>query len=213
MTPTAKRAALRRGGLLRPCRTARAHSGTHSYVYVVIEDRSVTGNVQFPIVALNKAAGLTIPVDEPGALAAIDASLDEIHRYSLEHLSLHDDRGQWTLRFTGYRVLARKAGSYAILDYELAPRLDLVPRRFTVSYDGIVESDDHHEAIVIVKTSAGLGKLRTETDQQIPIAAGSTTHEVTIADESTVNDIKGAAAWIATNTRELWRRARKRLRR
>ncbi len=197
-------------GVFAPSRFAHAHSGTHSYVYVVTENDAITGNVQFPINDLNAAAGLTIPQDEPGARSAIAANIDVITKYASSHLTLSSGDLPWDLTFTGHRVLERKAGSYAILEYAVSG-IAPVPRRFTVTYDGLMEVDHHHEAIVIVKTAAGIGKLRTEDEQRIPVTAGTTRHEVTIPEESVVNDVKGAAESVAATSKELLRRARKRL--
>ncbi len=209
MTRTIIRLPLR---AITPQRRAHGHSGTHSYVYVSVDDDRVKGNVQFPIGDLNEVTGLTIPQDEAGAMAAIAADVTTIQAYATDHLTLSADGRSWPLDFTGHRVLERKAGSYAILEYAARPG-GSVPRRFTVAYDGILENDHHHEALVIIKTAAGVGKLRTETEQRIPVTAGSTNVEVTIPEESTANDVKGAAEFVAATSKELLRRARKRLRR
>lgn len=196
---------------LAPRLEAHAHSGTHSYVYVVVDGDRVEGNVQFPIGDLNHATGLAIPQDEVGAMEAMAGDMATIQAYAADHLTLSADGRSWPLDFTGHRVLERKAGSYAILEYVAGPGGHL-PRRFTVAYDGIMEQNHHHEALVIVKTTTGLGRLRTETEQRIPVTAGTTSVDVTIPEASTVNDVKGAAQFVAATAKELLRRARKRMR-
>jgi hypothetical protein len=195
-----------------PRRRAHAHSGTHSYVYVAVDGDRLRGNLQFPIDDLNRVTGLAIPQDEAGATAAIVADLATIEAYAADHLTLSAAERSWPLDFTGYRVLERKAGSYAILEYVARPG-GPIPRRFTVAYDGVVEQNHHHEAIVIVKTAAGVGKLRTESEQRLPVTAGATSLEVTIPEETLVNDAKGAVQFVAATSKELLRRLRKRLRR
>lgn len=197
-------------GAAAPRRCAHGHSGTHSYVYVVVDGDRVEGNVQFPIADLNRITGLTIPQDEAGAMAAIAAAAATIQAYAADHLTLSASGRSWPIDFTGHRVLERKAGSYAILEYVARPG-GPVPRRFTVAYDGIVEQDHHHEALVIVKTAAGVGRLRTEDEQRIPVTSGSTSLDVTIPEESVANDVRGAARCLAATSKELLRRARKRL--
>jgi len=64
-----------------------------------------------------------------------------------------------------------------------------------------------------VKTIAGFGPVRSEREQQIAFTAGSTTHEVTIPEDSLANNAAGAAGFLFASGKELVRRVRKRLRR
>lgn len=196
-----------------PRSAARAHSGVDSYVYVVVDEGGITGNVQFPIADLNAVLGLAIPHDDVGARNGTDENLATIQDYAAEHLTIGTGEVDWSLVFVGRRVLERKAGSYTILEYRVAERLDLMPRRFTVWYDGIIHAKPKRSALVIVKTSAGWGGLRTVTEERLPFAAGSTFRDVIIPEPSARRDLGGAAAFITARTKDLLRRARKRLRR
>ncbi len=195
-----------------PRRIAHAHSGTHSYAYVVVEGAEISGNIQFPIGDLNEVLSLSIPSEEAGALAALREHRETIELYAAEHLAIGTGASIWSMAFTGLRVLERKAGSYAILEYRLSGAGDPVPRRFTIRYDGIIHAKPHHEAIVIVKTSAGFGPLHTVTEQRLPFSAATTAHDVTIPEASLVRNLSGAFEWVGSEARELTRRARKRLR-
>ncbi len=195
---------------VRPRTIAHAHSGTHSYVYVLIDEGTITGNVQFPIADLNEILGLSIPQDETGALEALRSHRDALEGYAAAHLTVGDS---WKIEFTGFRVLGRKAGSYAIVEYRVQYVLGPEEREITVSYDGILHARHHHEAIVIVKTSAGLGPLRTETEQRFTCTPDATVHTVTLPPDSIQNDASGAVAFVEAEIKEYWRRARKRLRR
>lgn len=199
--------------LLAPRRLARAHSGTESYVYVVIGDHSITGNVQFPISDLNGVMGLSMPQDEQGALAGMAANRQAIEAYATEHLTIGTDGAEWAIEFNGHRMLQHKAGSYAILDYRTTQRLDPVPRSFAVSYDGIIHAREHHEALVIVNTSAGYGPLTTTTEQRLPYTAEQTTRQITIPEQSAWKDLAGAVGAATGSAKDLLRRARKPLRR
>lgn len=197
--------------LARPTRSAHAHSGTHSYVYVEVDGAQITGNIQFPISDVNEVLGLSIPQQEPEALAMIRGHRSDLEIYAAKHLTIGTAGSPWSLAFTGYRVLERKAGSYAILEYRVGDALDPIPRRFTVTYDGVIHANPHHEALVLVKTSAGFGPLRTKTEQRFVHTAEATTHEVTLPDDSPMRDVAGAFDCLAAEGKELVRRVRKRL--
>lgn len=208
--PTGRVWPLRR--ILSPHRMAHAHSGVDSYVYVVFGDDGVTGNVQFPITDLNNAIGTDIPTSGDEVRYGVAENLRAIEKYALAHLTLADVAGAWPLRFTTYRTLVRSIGSYAILDYEVDRAFDTRPRSFTVTYDGIIESNGHRSGTVLVKWKQGLGPVATETEQRFVCTEASTSHVVTVGEDSLRNDVVGAASHVAATAKEYVRRARKRLR-
>ena len=198
--------------LIRPRRTAHAHTGTHSYAIVEIDGGRATGTVQFPIDILNEALSLEIPLDETNAIAAIDAAREPIDAYIRDHFSINDASSPWPIEFTGRRVLERKQFSYAIFSYEV-PGLEPVPEQFTVTYDGIVATDETHEGMVIVRQHAGFGALRSKQEQRWPVVAGSTVFTASTRPNSPATNVSGAWRAVTDAGREYLRRARKRIRR
>ena len=192
-------------------RVAHAHSGTHSYAYVVVKDGSVEGNVQFPITDLNDVLDLALPADQQGALEAMRHHRDAIEGYAAQHLTLSSNGQQWALRFTGHRVLERKSYSYAIVDYVIDEPFDAPLRRVTITYDGIVHANPHHEALVIVRTTAGFGPLQHKDDITLTISSDETTHDVSLPGESTWANVVGAARYVEAQARRLVTRLRKRV--
>lgn len=180
------------GSVLEPAGLAHAHSGTESYAYVLVDDSGVRGTVQFPISDLNEVLGLTLSQDAAGALAELAANRGDIEAYAASHL----DVGGWPLMFTGYRVLERKQGSYAVLEYAVSAAPRPVPRRFAVTYDGIMESKPHHHALILVKTWAGWGPVRTAQVARFECSASAPEHEVTLPDASFAADAAGAGRFL-----------------
>ncbi len=197
---------------IRPTRVAYAHSGTHSYAIVEVEQGRATGTIQFPIAALNDALGLSIPLDETQGVAAIEAHRDLLDAYIADHFALRDRSGNWPVRITGHRVLERKLFSYAIFDYQVTDQ-PVVPERFAMDFNGIVDVDAGHEGIAIVREHAGLGPLRSKREQRWPVTNGTTSFDIEVRPPSFATDASGAWQAIVENTREFVRRARKRLRR
>ncbi len=197
----------------RPRRVAHGHSGTHSYAIVEIEGPTATGSVQFPISDLNGALGLDLPHDEEGAMQGILSAWDEFEAYIQAHFSVTDTGRRWPVEFTGCRVLERSAFSYAIFEFRVPDTTPAVPREFRVAFDGILDTDPDHEALVIVRTSAGLGPIRTKREQRFATTRGKTNHEITIPADSWRKDVTGAGQRVVADSKEYLRRARKRLRR
>ncbi len=198
--------------LVRPHRIAHAHSGTHSYAIVEVDGAQVTGTVQFPIDLLNLAVGLSLPIDEAGALAAIDANRAQIDAYIADHFSVGDGNRLWDINLTGRRVLQRKQFSYAIFSYEVSG-LATAPERIVIEYDGIVAADQDHEGAAIVRQHTGFGKLRTRHEERWPVVAASTSFTAAIRPNTFLTNLKGAWGNVVDTGREYVRRARKRLRR
>lgn len=199
---------MRIAGVLAPRRVAHAHSGTHSYVTLHVGPGDLTGNVQFPATALDAALATSIPPDEAGAMTWLEANRDLFTGYVSDHLTIDDG---WRLVFGSHRVLARPAYTYLIVDLGVEVPTGVVPRTFTVSYDGIIHADPGHEALVIIKTSAGIGPMRTVTERRIETRAGATKHRITMSEPSPVHDAIGAAEHVARQAKGLFRRVKKRL--
>ncbi len=197
---------------IRPTRVAHAHSGTHSYAIVEVEQGRAKGTIQFPIAALNDALGLSIPLDETQGVAAIEAHREVLDAYIADHFALRDPSGNWSVLITGHRVLERKAFSYAIFDYEVTDR-PFIPERFTMDVNGIVDFDASHEGIAIVREHAGLGPICSKWEQRFPVTSGTTSFDVEVRPPSFATNVSGAWQAVVENTREFLRRARKRLRR
>lgn len=209
-TPAANAALAR---LWRPRRVAHGHSGVNTYVYLVIHDGTVTGNVQFPIVALNAATGLSFPQDEAGALDTLATHRAEIAGYAGTHLALEGDGWPLQVVFTKHRVLEREAGSYAILEYAIEPPPAQRPNRLRIRFDGVTGTASEHEGLLIVKIGSGFGPVRTESERRLPLNAQQTTHDILVPPSSLLSDLRGAGSRVGAETRELVRRARKRLQR
>jgi hypothetical protein len=196
----------------RPARTAHAHSGVNSYGIAEIDGTSVTGTVQFTVADLNDVMGLDLPSDEAGAARALATHRDVIQSYIDAHFTLSGPDRTWPAVFDGHRILEREAFTYLIFPYRIAPPPPSAPEHLTVTFSAIVAERPDHEALVIVRTSAGIGPLRTRHEQQFVSTGGVITHHVTVAEQSLVNDAIGAVTWVRDQAKEYVRRARKRLR-
>ncbi len=198
------------GALLRPRRRAHGHTGEHSYAVIEIEGSDVSGTVQFPVDHLNEVLGTSLPLDEQGATSSVETDRAKIEVYVHDHFSVGDESRRWPVVITGFRVMERRRFTYLIFEYRVEPRLDRLPTRFTVTFDGIVHAKSDAEAMVIVRRPAGYGPLHTSNQQEFLASSDGTTHDVVIPEASWHKDVTGAVSRVVGSVDEVVRRGLKR---
>lgn len=197
--------------LLAPRRRAHAHTGTHSYVMLTIDGRRVTGSVQFPIHDLEHVLEIDLTAQDAGLLAAVAGHLGTINGYAHEHLTISSDEGEWDLEFTGLRVLPRADRPYAALDYRVFDPPRPLPASVSIGYDGILHDRDHHEALVIVHTFSGVGRMRTRAEQEFIFTRANTSARIHFPKSGASAEVAGTARFVVAESAEVARRIRKRV--
>jgi hypothetical protein len=182
-----------------------AHSGTTSYVYVIVDGSLVKGSIQYPIADLNDVLGVDLPQQGEAATAALEEHLPRIEAYALAHVAIADDAGPRVLDLTGHEVLEHHHGSYGVLHYRSRGRAD-TPRRLTITSDGIVADKPHHEVLVVLRTYAGIGRFRTQRSDHLPLDASNTTLDVALPAPSATGALVGAGTAIGRGVRRRLRR-------
>jgi hypothetical protein len=171
---------------LMPGTPVSAHTGKQSYVYLEIFDTAIAGRVEYPLSDLNEVLGLDIPQDESGAVEAMEANRAAIEAYTAAHFSIGPADGSttWSYTFGDIEALETFPQTYGIIQFEVDQRFDPPPRTFTVSYDGIIESDPDRYAFLLIATDWRSGTFNNEADEFLRYAAGSTTQIVDLDDTS-----------------------------
>lgn len=182
-----------------------AHSGTTSYLYVIVDGSLVKGSIQYPIADLNEVLGIEMPQEGYEAAAALEEHLAQIEQYALDHVAIADDAGPRTLDITGHELLEHDHGSYWVLHYRTRGPAD-TPRRLTVTSDGIVADKPHHEVLVVLRTYTGLGRFRTQRSEHLPLDSSNTTLDIELPAPSTTDALVGAGAAIGRGVRRRLRR-------
>ncbi len=165
---------------------ADAHTGTQSYVYLDIFDDTIAGNVQYPVADLNQILGLSIPQDRQGAFDAMSANLDELQAYTDEHFALGNGTVTWAIEYTGHRILEISAGTYAILEFEVADRLDPVPREFSVDFSAVITEIPDRDALLLIANDWASGTFRNDGDSLLRYTADNTSQVVSLDEASWV---------------------------
>lgn len=182
-----------------------AHSGTTSYLYVIVDGPLVKGSIQYPIADLNEILGLEMPQQGEAASAALDEHMGRIERYALDHVAIEDGSGQRDFDITGHEVLEHDHGSYCVLHYRIKDPTD-PPRKLTITFDGIVAEKPHHEVLVVLRTYAGVGRFRTQRSDHLSLDASKTTLDVELPVPSATQRLVGAVSAIGRGVRRRLRR-------
>ena len=164
---------------------ASAHSGEESYVYLDIYDTSIEGQVEFPVSDINEILGLSIPSEGEEAQAAAEANVDLLHDYAQDHFALAGlDGTDWPIAYEGVRVLEIAGGSYIVLPYVVDRSFVVVPRQFTVAYDGIIRELPDNTALLIIATDFGSGTFKNEADALLRFTPATTVQTVDLGETS-----------------------------
>ena len=180
-------------GALLPAGSVSAHSGEQSYVYLEIFDDAIAGRVEYPVDDLNAATGLDLPDDADDALVALEANRAVVEAYTTAHLAIGpaDGATTWEYSFDEVETLEIFRGTYAIIHFEVDQQFDPPPRTFTLSYDGIIESDPSKDAFLLIATDWDSGTFNNEGDEFLRYDADSTTQIVDLDDTSWWKGFRG----------------------
>jgi hypothetical protein len=139
------------GGLVLLTPTAAdAHSLDSSTLAVTVDEDSVTATVSVALETVDEALGT-----DYSAATDVDQYADAVIAYLDEHLTVTGaDGSTWTESYSN----AVRESVEGIESFSVDVTLDTAgadPSSFTITYDGIIEADPTHEAVVVLTDSAG----------------------------------------------------------
>jgi len=160
--------------LLRPGRTARAHSGTHHYLMVRTDEARVRGSIQLTLPYVQKHVA-DLP-DDPG-VDDLEAHRVAIQDAYLHRVSVSENGDAVTFTPGKLRMLGRDAKRYVVMEIqEAAP--GTFPRSLTVSADRLVLDDHHQQLIVVARRTLGWGSMRRRVRDELTVDHHHTTRTV-----------------------------------
>ncbi len=183
---------------------AGAHSGKQSYVYVSIFSDSMEGRVEYPVLDLATALGITDIVERAGGIddpsatpmlseaetrAFVDTYQEQIRAYTAEHLALGDGTTQWDLEFGDLVVLVIEPSNYVQVHYRVTQTFDTTPRSFVVTYDGIIHQNPEKDALVIIENDWDSGTFGNEANPIAGLSVGQTMQTIELGSVSTVRSM------------------------
>lgn len=168
---------------------AAAHSGIQSYVYVSVFDDGLEGRVEYPIGDLGAVLGIDFPDDPDDALEVAESRSAEIIDYSDEHLDLSDGDGAWNLVFTGEVTYLDAAGGYLQVPFVVDEAFDEIPRSWTATYDGIIESNPERDALFLIEDDWDSATFRNEGEHLLGFSIGNETQEIVLDEVSSIESL------------------------
>ena len=171
---------------------AGAHSGKQSYVYLDMFDDAIEGRVEFPARDLGPLLGVDFTENPDTALAVTLANAEAIQAYTAEHIALGDGTTEWDISFDqDVGVLPVSVGPYILVPFVVEQSFDSAPREFTVTYDGIIHSNDEKDAFLLFENDWGTAVFQNEADEFVGFSVGRTTQSVTLDDVGSLSSMAG----------------------
>ena len=172
-------------------RQAIAHSTNESYVYLDIYDDIIEGRIEYPVDDLSLVLDVGIPADADAAADSVATNLGLIHGYSADHLSLGIPPDPWPIRFDGYEILSEGSLTVVVVPFVVDRRFDPMPRRFEVTYDGIISEIPDRSALLLVATDWRSGTFNNVEDHLAVFDPSAPTLAVDLGDTSLVRSLWG----------------------
>jgi hypothetical protein len=162
--------------------TAFAHFPNQSYIYLQIQENSVTGRFEISTKDLNKVFGLNL---KPG-LAKEDVAphLSKIQEYVLQNASFDAvSGGNYQIRFTEPDILRAKAfGDFVLLKFELQG-IRNVPEKINVYYDAFIQDISRHTALLVIEENTKTGVTNNESMYSLEFSTGKTEQELSTTEK------------------------------
>ncbi|MFT7474001.1 MAG: hypothetical protein ACI81L_000917 [Verrucomicrobiales bacterium] len=163
---------------------ANAHDGDSSVVYLdVFPNGEAQGQIEHPVGLLNELFDLDLDLRTATAddIAAIEV---QVRAYNADNLAIVGDDGtEWRITFTGeVAAIETENEVYAAFEFDVENRFESAPRRFDVTFNGIVD-DATHFAAVVMRTDPVTGTFLNE-GEAVPgfIDASSPTLSINLDD-------------------------------
>lgn len=173
---------------------AEAHSGVQSYVYVSVFDDGIEGRVEYPIGDLADVLGIELP-DDPSTIDNLsEPTRTAIVDYTQAHIEMRDDAGPWDLQFDGtVSYLTGGPVGYVVVPFVVAEEFDEVPRRWTVTYDGVIEANPERDALFLVEDDWRSATFRNEDEHLLGFSVGNETQVIQLESASTIETLREIA--------------------
>lgn len=143
-----------------------AHDIDHSYIYLTIENQSVTGRIEMTTRDLNLALNLTLPVDNTLSLATVEPHREAITNYYRSNLTFAIDGAPMKMSFGEVEIVLVSFGKFANINFTLTSDNsggDLAaPETIDIENNLIFDADSNHRSLVLIENHWRSGTLDNE---------------------------------------------------
>jgi hypothetical protein len=162
--------------------TAFAHFPDQSYIYLQIQENSVTGRFEISTRDLNKVFGL----DLKAGLTKKDLAphIAKIQEYVSQNASFSSkEGGDYPIRFTEPDILrAEVFGDFVLLKFEL-DGIKNVPKKLNVQYQAFIKDISGHTALLVIEENKKVGLANNESMHSLQFSPGKTRQELSTTED------------------------------
>ncbi len=141
---------------------ASAHTGVQSYIYLDVDESSMTGRIEAPIPDLRDVLGLNLKGSDEEITNEVNDALPAVTAYLAEHFVLEVDGETLPIRFDEASLFFSEAeeedDNYMVFPFEVEVA-DVVPREFDLRADFFIEEVDNRENWLIISNDYEAGVI------------------------------------------------------
>lgn len=180
------------------------HAGGHaldqSYLYLVIDERAVSGRVEMTMRDINTALDLSLPVDDSVSADDVRVHLDRIQAYVAQRVHLSFGGQTTTLPFTDIGFLETTFGSFLQLNFAYED-LAADPSEIDVEYSILFDRMPDHRGMLVIETNWKTGTFNNEAIASLVFEPGRERQTLDLTSSST---LRGFISMVRLGTHHIW---------
>ena len=147
--------------LVFPVIKADAHALEQSYIFLGIDEASVTGRFEITIADLNKALELGLSTAGDVTRREIEPYISSIRQYYLRHVNFASNGQVAELLLGDSEILSITLGQYVVIHFALQ-NVTSVPEYIDVQYQVLFDVEPEHRAFLVVENNWRTGTFNNE---------------------------------------------------
>ena len=161
-----------------------AHALGQSYVFLRVDDDSVSGRFEMIVADANVVLSLDLPTDGTARWDQIEPHMEQFRSYLLDHVAMAGPKGPTPIRLHGQRLHDIDFGQFVVVDFDL-DRFDEPPDYVDIHYSVLFDEIAGHQGLVVVENNWKTGTFNDEgnvalifgakyIDQRLDLTSSST---------------------------------------
>lgn len=187
---------------------AQAHNTGQSYVYLTIENQSLTGRIEATSLDLNKALSLNLAEDKSLSLEQVAEHRNAITDYYQAHLKFSVDGQPLPMEFGDASLANVFFGTFVKLEFTLTSpshhnQQDNSPHpdKILIENNLIFDAVEDHQSLVIIENHWKSGTLENELLSSLTFVDGQRTQTLNV-DEGSI--LQGLWGFIQSGMHHIW---------
>ncbi|MEO1131831.1 MAG: hypothetical protein AAFX40_03895, partial [Cyanobacteria bacterium J06639_1] len=164
---------------------SQAHFRNQSYLYLKLNGRSVAVRTEVPVVDINRALDLSIPLN--GAVRAdVDPVIDRVSQYVLDRTAIEYGGVNRELTYQNYRFLKVPFGQFILIDYQLDP-FEAVPKSLDIRFTPLLDLEDGRKNLLVIEEDWRSGIFDNEGSYSLVFASDKPEKTLDLSNSTVIN--------------------------